>query len=189
MANRFFFCRYYEDFPLEYPQASTTHILGVCTGLLAASAIASSRSLSSLIPLAVQTLRIAFRLGSRVATVGHQVETQTSIPQTWSTIVLGVNSEDAGIALSEFNENHVSCTDDSKDPILILTGPLTFEPTLHQRRKFHVGHHQWIAIYAEAAIRHITAVPESSMSRNSHSGTIPRTPLIQPIRCRQDYRR
>jgi hypothetical protein len=52
-----------------------------------------------------------------------------------------MNAEDAGIALSEFNENHVSHTDASKTLILMPLGPLTFEPTLYQRRKFHVSHH------------------------------------------------
>jgi hypothetical protein len=89
--------------------------------------------LTSLIPLAVQTLRIAFRLGSRVATVGHQVESRTSVPQTWSTIVLGISSEDAGIALSEFNENHVSHMNAFGNKLLICLGPLTLESTLHQR--------------------------------------------------------
>jgi Starter unit:ACP transacylase in aflatoxin biosynthesis len=128
------YCRYYEDFPLEYPRTSTTHILGVCTGLLAASAVASSRSLTSLLPLAVQTLRIAFRLGSRVATVGHQVESRTSVPQTWSTIVLGISSDDAEIALSEFNENHVSYIIGAEgNTLLMCSGPLTLKSTLHQR--------------------------------------------------------
>jgi hypothetical protein len=83
-------------------------MLGVCTGLLAAAAVASSRSLSALIPVAIQTIRIAFRLGSRVATVGDQLESRIDSSQTWSTIVLGIGREDAEAALVEFNEKHVS---------------------------------------------------------------------------------
>jgi len=100
--------RYYEEFPLQYPHISTTQILGVCTGLLAASAVASSHTLSALIPLAVQTIRIAFRLGSRVATLGEQIEPKTQTLQTWSTIVLGVGREDALEALTQFNETNVN---------------------------------------------------------------------------------
>lgn len=100
--------RYYEEYPLEYPRISTTQILGVCTGLLTASAVASSTSLSSLIPLAIQTIRITFRLGSRVATVAEQLEPPTNRTQTWSTIVLGIGNEDAGVAVAEFNKIHVS---------------------------------------------------------------------------------
>jgi hypothetical protein len=100
--------RYYEDFPLEYPQIRGTQILGVCTGLLAASAVASSRSLSSLIPLAVQTIRISFRLGSRVAIVGGQLESCRDKLRSWSTIVLGISAENAGAALADFNAAQVS---------------------------------------------------------------------------------
>ncbi|KUJ15366.1 ketoacyl-synt-domain-containing protein [Mollisia scopiformis] len=106
LAQLAHFIGYYEEYPLEYPRISTTHILGVCTGLLAASAVASSTSLSSLIPLAIQTIRITFRLGSRVATVAEQLEPPTNRTQTWSTIVLGIGSEDAGIAVAEFNKAH-----------------------------------------------------------------------------------
>lgn len=84
----------------------------MCTGLLTASAVASSTSLTTLIPLAIQTIRITFRLGSRVATVAEQLEPPTDRTQTWSTIVLGINSGDAGVAVAEFNRDHVSdeCT-------------------------------------------------------------------------------
>ena len=102
-----FIYRYFEEYPLEYPRISSTQILGVCTGLLAAAAVASSRSLSALIPVAIQTIRIAFRLGSRVATVGDQLESRIDSSQTWSTIVLGIGREDAEAALAEFNEKYV----------------------------------------------------------------------------------
>jgi hypothetical protein len=100
--------RYFEEYPLEYPRFSSTQILGVCTGLLAAAAVASSRSLTALIPIAIQTIRVAFRLGSRVATIGGQLESRIGSSQTWSTIVLGIGREDAEAALAEFNEKQVS---------------------------------------------------------------------------------
>lgn len=93
---------------MEYLQASTSQILGVCTGLLAASAVASSNSLTALIPLAVQAVCIAFRLGARVSRVGHQLEASGSEDQTWSTIVLGISSEAAELELKDFNQNQVS---------------------------------------------------------------------------------
>ena len=82
--------------------------MGVCTGLLAASAVASCNTLISLIPLAVQAVRIAFRLGLRVATVGRHLESPLDRGQTWSTIVLGLGSEAAEVALNDFNEKQVS---------------------------------------------------------------------------------
>ena len=82
--------------------------MGVCTGLLAASAVASCCTLTSLIPLAVQTVRIAFRLGLRVATVGRHLESPSDWGETWSTIVIGISSEAAEVALKDFNDKQVS---------------------------------------------------------------------------------
>ncbi|KAH6673078.1 hypothetical protein B0J14DRAFT_701044 [Halenospora varia] len=99
------FIGFFEEHPLEYLQSSRTQILGICTGLLSASAVASCDSLVSLVPLAVQAVRIAFRLGSRVAIVGEQIESRLAGKQDWSTIVLGVNSDVAEAAVQEFNAN------------------------------------------------------------------------------------
>lgn len=99
--------RFFEDRPLEYLQVSKTQILGICTGLLAASAVASCNSLTSLIPLAVQTVVVAFRLGSRVASTGAQIESRAERDQEWSTIVVGLGSEAAEAALADFNETQV----------------------------------------------------------------------------------
>jgi hypothetical protein len=100
--------RFFEDRPLEYLQVSKTQILGICTGLLAASAVASCNSLTSLVPLAVQTVVVAFRLGSRVASTGAQIESSVERDQEWSTIVVGLGNDAAEAALADFNETQVS---------------------------------------------------------------------------------
>ncbi|KAK6610575.1 Conidial yellow pigment biosynthesis polyketide synthase 2 [Botrytis cinerea] len=105
LAQLTHFIGFFEENPLAYLEPSNTEVLAVCTGLLAASAVASSKSLTSLIPLAVQAVRIAFRLGSRVAAVGNQLETASDRQKTWSTIVMGISSEAAEHALAEFNES------------------------------------------------------------------------------------
>jgi len=115
-------CRFFEEHPMEYLQASTSQILGVCTGLLAASAVASSDSLTALIPLAVQTVCIAFRLGARVSRVGHQLEASRSEDQTWSTIILGIGSEAAELELKDFNQNQVSDSERLLNFLLIGSG-------------------------------------------------------------------
>lgn len=69
--------------------------------------MASCSSLTALIPLAVQAVRIAFRMGARVTTVGNQLESTVDRSQTWSTIVLGIGSEAAQIALEDFNDEQV----------------------------------------------------------------------------------
>ncbi|TVY82326.1 Conidial yellow pigment biosynthesis polyketide synthase [Lachnellula suecica] len=104
LAQLTHFIGFFEDRPLEYLQISKTQVLGICTGLLAASAVASCNSLIALIPLAVQSIRVAFRLGSRVASTGAQIES-SSCDQEWSTVVVGLGSEAAKIALAEFNDS------------------------------------------------------------------------------------
>lgn len=101
-------CRFFEEQSLEYLQISKTQILGICTGLLAASAVASCNSLTSLVPLAVQTIIVAFRLGLRVASTGAQIESRAESDQEWSTIVVGIGSDAAEAALADFNEAQVS---------------------------------------------------------------------------------
>ncbi|RAL59691.1 hypothetical protein DID88_000324 [Monilinia fructigena] len=105
LAQLTHFIGFFEEHPLEYLESSNTEVLAVCTGLLAASAVASCKSLTSLVPLAVQAVRIAFRLGSRVAAVGSQLESASDRRKTWSTIVLGISPEAAERALAEFNES------------------------------------------------------------------------------------
>jgi len=105
LAQLTHFIGFFEENPLSYLKPSNTEVLAVCTGLLAASAVASCTSLTALIPLAVQAVRIAFRLGSRVATVGNQLESSSDRKKTWSTIVLGISPEAAEPALAEFNKS------------------------------------------------------------------------------------
>lgn len=105
LAQLTHFIGFFEEHPLAYLEPSNTEVLAVCTGLLAASAVASCKSLTSLIPLAVQAVRIAFRLGSRVAAVGNQLESASDRQKTWSTIVMGLSPEAAERALEEFNES------------------------------------------------------------------------------------
>ncbi|RDW91966.1 hypothetical protein BP5796_01360 [Coleophoma crateriformis] len=104
LAQLTHFIGFFEEQPLAYLELNSTQILGVCTGLLAASAVASCSSLTALIPLAVQAVRIAFRMGARVTTVGNQLESSVDKSSTWSTIVLGIGSEAAEVALEEFND-------------------------------------------------------------------------------------
>lgn len=96
----------HEDRPLEYPVPKDTQILGVCTGLLAASAVASCPSLAPLIPLAVETVAIAFRAGELVATVSDRLE-QRLENDTWSTIIGGQHMFSIESEIEEFNKEQV----------------------------------------------------------------------------------
>ena len=104
--------RCFEEQPRTYIPSSISRpdarLAGLCTGLIAASAIASADSLTALIPLAVEAVRIAFRTGAHVGRVAQQLECDTG-RRSWSTIV-GADAKAVDTALSEFHEENVCVT-------------------------------------------------------------------------------
>lgn len=105
--------RYSESHPTNYlPSLSyalkEVRILGVCVGLIASSAIACANSLSALVPLAVEAVRVAFRLGAHGGNVAQRLEIQRETPKTWSTR-LSVKGEEPIVALlKDFHQENVS---------------------------------------------------------------------------------
>ena len=91
----------------EYPSKSNTHIVGSCTGLLAAAVISSSRSLVDLLPVAVEVVRIAFRIGSLVNEGRDQIEHASSQSSSWSVVLPGLSELDAVRIIKEFHESSV----------------------------------------------------------------------------------
>ncbi|KAF2259018.1 polyketide synthase-like protein [Lojkania enalia] len=83
----------------SYPTAGCNFNLGICGGALAASAISCSRSLSELLPVAVQTVLIAFRLGICIAERRDQLEAAVSErSRPWS-VAIPLNPQDATTAI------------------------------------------------------------------------------------------
>ena len=91
----------------EYPSGSCTHIVGSCTGLLAAAVVSSSRSLPDLLPAAVEVVRIAFRIGSLVTEVRDQIEQPLEQSTSWSVVLPGLPEAKAVSTLKEFHEVNV----------------------------------------------------------------------------------
>ncbi len=85
-------------------------LLGLCTGLLAASAVASVDSLIALLPVAVETVRIAFRTGAHVADVAERLEILSDVYESWSTVFAVADVPSAEEALNKFHEGHVRIT-------------------------------------------------------------------------------
>lgn len=83
--------------------------MGLCTGLIAASTIASADSLTALLPLAVEAVRIAFRIGAHVGDVAERLEEWRNQQETWSTIVVA-DERLAEAALEKFHEENVKST-------------------------------------------------------------------------------
>ncbi|KAH8724590.1 hypothetical protein GQ44DRAFT_682962 [Phaeosphaeriaceae sp. PMI808] len=95
---------FYAENPSELPNPANTRIIGLCTGLLAGSVVASARSLSELLPLATEAVRIAFRAGSCVGTARDTLENAANAKESWSTIVTAISEKDANSALAAFHE-------------------------------------------------------------------------------------
>ena len=82
-------------------------LLGLCTGLLAASAVASVDSLIALLPVAIETVRIAFRTGAHVADVAERLDISSDTYESWSTIFAMADVGSAEEALNNFHQEYV----------------------------------------------------------------------------------
>jgi iterative type I PKS product template protein len=79
-------------------------VLGLCTGLVAASAVASARTLNELLPLAIEAVRISFRIGTCVGIAKEALEKSANAKDSWSTIVTGTSENAAKSAIQEFHD-------------------------------------------------------------------------------------
>lgn len=90
------------------PPASVT-LVGLCTGSIAAAAVASSQNVSELITAGVQAARVAFRLGLCVARVSRAVEASSEdASRSWTIIVSGIPLSEAEATLKDFSSQRVS---------------------------------------------------------------------------------
>lgn len=95
---------YFSEHPAELPAASNTRVLGLCTGLLAASAVVSAKTVEELITLGVAFVRIAFRSGASVDSIRAVLGQPGEEKAPWSFIVTGANEKAAKKALDAFHE-------------------------------------------------------------------------------------
>jgi iterative type I PKS product template protein len=77
--------------------------------LVAASAVASAKTLNDLLPLAIEAVRISFRIGTSVGIAKEALEKSANVKDSWSTIVAGTSEDAAKTAIQEFhNERNIS---------------------------------------------------------------------------------
>nr|BAD22832.1 polyketide synthase [Bipolaris oryzae] len=95
---------YFAENPTELPNPSNTRVVGLCTGLLAGSVVASARSLSELLPLATEAVRVAFRAGTCVGAAKEALEQSSASKDSWSTIVTNISEDAAKDAIAAFHE-------------------------------------------------------------------------------------
>lgn len=100
---------FFDDHPSQYIVPSNTVLVGLCTGLLAATAVSASHSVLDLVANALRIVRVAFRIGVKVngaaqrLSIAHDVQ----VNQSWSRLVVGVQKEASIAEVEQFNERKV----------------------------------------------------------------------------------
>ena len=95
---------YFSEHPTELPAAANTRVLGLCTGLLAAAAVVSAKTVEELVPLAVEFVRLSFRSGAVVDGARAVLSQVGEEKEPWSTIVTGTTEQAAKAALTAFHK-------------------------------------------------------------------------------------
>ena len=88
-------------------------VVGLSTGLLAAAVVALSPTIPALMPLAVEAVLIAFRLGLHVKTTASIIETSPAHDDdsSWAYVIPGKTQSEAQTALDHFHQDKVTRID------------------------------------------------------------------------------
>lgn len=82
--------------------------MGLCTGLLAATAVSASHSVLDLVTNALRIVRVAFRIGVKVNDAAQCLSAHdVQVNQSWSRLVVGVQKEASIAEIEQFNERKV----------------------------------------------------------------------------------
>lgn len=88
---------------------SPSCIAGFSTGLLAAAAVALSPAVPALIPIAVEVVLVAFRLGVLIENTARDIENSPHLEEfSWAYVIPGKTEADMEAALDEFHRKTVS---------------------------------------------------------------------------------
>ncbi|KAB5518102.1 conidial yellow pigment biosynthesis polyketide synthase [Coniochaeta sp. 2T2.1] len=165
--------------------------VGLCLGLFAATAVASTPSLSALVPVAVEVVLMAFRVGMHVHGLAEKLSPTSEASESWTHIYPGVKEAQASKALAEFHEAnglaianraYVSATSASS---IAISGPPTTLKALANNGVFS-SKPTSIPVYApyHAAHLHIAAEVERILHldddkvRDVFVGTKPRSAVM-----------
>jgi len=80
----------------------------MCSGLFAASAISAAQTVFELVPIAIETVLLAFRTGLYATEVRDRVEKDSPASSSWSIVVSGIQESTASVTLKEFRESKVN---------------------------------------------------------------------------------
>ncbi|KAI0441953.1 polyketide synthase for naphthopyrone YWA1 [Xylaria telfairii] len=99
------FIRYYGDGCRQYPSDGSNMVIGMCTGQLAASAVASASGIGELVHLAIEAVVIAFRTGLHVTRVRDLMGDDISENRSWSFIVPKLSLELAESRIEQYSQS------------------------------------------------------------------------------------
>ncbi|KAG6995597.1 hypothetical protein G7Y79_00044g080680 [Physcia stellaris] len=80
---------------------NNVRVLGLCTGALVAAAVSCSHGMLDLLPMAIDAIIVAFRIGVIVMDVAQRVAPSDALDQSWSMTVAGLAAAEA--AVNSFN--------------------------------------------------------------------------------------
>ncbi|ROV93783.1 hypothetical protein VSDG_07022 [Cytospora chrysosperma] len=98
--------KHYED----VVQHEKTFFVGLCSGMFAAAAITSTPTLSTLVPIAVQVVLMAFRTGRHVAALAERLCPPAENSQSWTYVVSDTTEDEAQSILDMFNRANTIST-------------------------------------------------------------------------------
>ncbi|TPX15728.1 uncharacterized protein E0L32_000062 [Thyridium curvatum] len=101
---------HYIDYAESHFEDVTDHgrmcLTGLCTGQFAAAAIASTPSLSTLVPVAVAAVLLAFRTGRHVGTFADRIYQSSDSTESWTYIAYNVSIKEAQSILADFHHTN-----------------------------------------------------------------------------------
>ena len=87
----------------DYPKATNSYVIGLCTGALAAAAVCSSTTFSNLLPAAVHSVIVAFRTGTRAVEVARTILSPSrGLMGDWSILCPGLILKEDHEAIKAF---------------------------------------------------------------------------------------
>lgn len=98
----------YGDGSRSYPSGQSHNVLGMCTGQLAACAVASASTAGELVDLAVEVVVIAFRTGLHVTRTRDLLENGPDRNKNWSFIVPKLPLDLAASRIEQFSQSTAS---------------------------------------------------------------------------------
>ncbi|CAI7612196.1 unnamed protein product [Penicillium discolor] len=96
------FIHYYGDLGHAYPSGDDSCIIGLCTGQLASAAVSSSKTIGELIPVGIETVVLALRLGMCVLRVQELIEPSKSATSSWSVLISGIREPEAQDLIQQY---------------------------------------------------------------------------------------